>query len=322
MWNEYDEEIEKFLDDEAENYIPLEEKLLERGIDFETAVTAADKFCRKFNDMLAMRGIEKNNVSQVCADIAELLKHDTGNEAEFLYTAMLSEVFLLFGETENDEQKVELWLEQSEKMYYLHTLFFWEKCNCQKIKDILKSLKVNILGEVDLEEHRVLYDTLMQYDIFEESYVLEENIGELIRQVNANNRLKQIKPYIYTAVLSRKTKKMTDRKGFIPNIQSIFKPMIYKIKKDNGKNFDRYQIYLELYDHLKRVYNGEYDKNLTDYCFTHFSNLSEWFYDNCKPDDNIPMPFRYIINEIISFEYSETDREILLNASDYFMTSF
>ena len=162
----------------------------------------------------------------------------------------------------------------------------------------------------------------MQYDIFEESDVLEENIGELIRQVNANNRLKQIKPYIYTAVLSRKTKKMTDQKGFIPNIKSIFKPMIYKIERDNGKNFDRYQTYLELYDHLKRVYDGEYDKNLTDYCFTHFSNLSEWFYDNCKPDDNIPMPFKYIINEIISFEYSETDREILLNASNYFMTSF
>ena len=322
MFGEYDEEIEKFLDDEAENYIPLEEKLLERGIDFETAVTAADKFCRKFNDMLAVRGIAKNNISQVCADIAELLKHDTGNEAEFLYTAMLSEVFLLFGETENDEQKVELWLEQSEKMYYLHTLFFLEKCNCQKIKDISKSLKANTVGEVDLEEHKILYDTLMQYDIFEESYVLEENIGELIRQVNVNDRLKQIKPYIYTAVLSRKTKKMTDQKGFIPNIQSIFKPMIYKIEKDNGKNFDRYQTYLEFYDHLKRVYEREYDKNLTDYCFTHFSNLSEWFYDNCKPDDNIPMPFKYIINEIISFEYSETDREILLNASDYFMTSF
>ena len=172
MWNEYDEEIEKFLDDEAENYIPLEEKLLERGIDFETAVTAADKFCRKFNDMLAMRGIEKNNVSQVCADIAELLKHDTGNEAEFLYTAMLSEVFLLFGETENDEQKVELWLEQSEKMYYLHTLFFWEKCNYQKIKDISKSVKANTLGEVDLEEHKILYDTL--YDTTHLSWILQK----------------------------------------------------------------------------------------------------------------------------------------------------
>ena len=322
MLSEYDEEIEKFLDDEAENYIPLEEKLLERGIDFETAVTVADKFRRKFNDMLAVKGIAKNNISQVCADIAELLKHDTGNEAEFLYTAMLSEVFLLFGETEDNEQKVELWLEQSEKMYYLHTLFFWEKCNYQKIKDISKSAKSNTVGEVDLEEHKILYDTLMQYDIFEESYVLEENIGELIRQVNANNRLKQIKPYIYTAVLSRKTKKMTDQKGFIPNIQSVLKPMEYKIEKDNGKNFDRYQMYLELYDHLKRVYDGEYDKNLTDYCFTHFSNLSEWFYDNCKPDDNIPMPFKYIINEIISFEYSETDREVLINASEHFMTSF
>ena len=59
MLSEYDEGIEKFLDDEAENYIPLEEKLLERGIDFETAVIAADKFCMKFNDILAARGIEK-----------------------------------------------------------------------------------------------------------------------------------------------------------------------------------------------------------------------------------------------------------------------
>ena len=322
MLSEYDEGIEKFLDDEAENYIPLEEKLLERGIDFETAVTVADKFRRKFNDMLAVKGIAKNNISQVCADIVEILEHDTGADAEFLYTAILSEVLLIFGKTENNEQKVELWLEQSEKMYYLHTLFFWEKCNYQKIKDISKSAKANTVGEVDLEEHKILYDTLRQYDIFEESYVLEENIGELIRQVNANNRLKQIKPYIYTAVLSRKTKKMTNQKGFIPNIQSVFKPMIYKIEKDNGKNFDRYQMYLELYDNLKRVYDGEYDKDLTDYCFTHFSNLSEWFYDNCKPDDNIPMPFRYIIDEIISFEYSERDREILINASEHFITSF
>ena len=30
----------------------------------------------------------------------------------------------------------------------------------------------------------------------------------------------------------------------------------------------------------------------------------------------------YSINEIISFEYSETDREVLINASEHFMTSF
>ena len=118
MLSGYDEEIEKFLDDEAENYVSMEEKLLQRGIDFETAVTAADKFCGKFDNLLSVKGIEKNNISQVCTDIAELLKHDTGMEAEFLYTEMLSEVLLLFGEIEDNEQKVELWLEQSEKMYY------------------------------------------------------------------------------------------------------------------------------------------------------------------------------------------------------------
>lgn len=321
MFGGYNEEIEKFLDDEAENYIPLEEKLLERGIDFETAVIAADKFCSKFDDLLSVKGIAKDNIGQVCADIAELLKQDTGAEAEFLYTAILSEVILLFGEIEDNEQKIELWLEQSEKMYYLHTLFCLEKYNYQKIKDISSSVKMNTVGEVDSDEHKILYDTLMQYDIFipfKDNNIFEENIGELIRQVNSNSRLKQIKPYIYTAVLSRKTKKMTEQKSYVPNISNIFKRKEYKIEKDNGKNFDRYQTYLELYDHLKRVYDGEYDKSLTDYCFTHFSNLSEWFYDNCNPDDNIPMPFKYIINEIISFEYSEADREILLNAVENF----
>ncbi len=299
----FDEEIEKFLDDEADSYVSLEEKLFQRGIDFETAVTAADKFCGKFNDILTAKGIAKNSISQVCADIAELLKHDTGTQAEFLYTAILSEVFLLFGEVENDEQKVELWLEQSEKMYYLHTLFWWEKDNYKKIGDISASVKMNAVGEANTIEQKILYDTLMQYDIFvpfKENGIYEENIGELIRQVNANEKLKKIKPYIYIAVLSRKTKKMTAQKGYMPNIRSIFKRTEYNIEKDNGKNFDRYQTYLELYDHLKRVYDGEYDKNLTDYCFTHFSNLSEWFYDNCQPDDNIPMPFKYIINEIYS----------------------
>lgn len=325
MLSKYNEEIEKFLDEETENYVPLKEKLLERGIDFETAVIAADKFCGKFDDMLTVKGIVKNNISQVCKEITELLKHDTGEDNEFLYTAMLSEVFLLFGEIENDEQKVELWLEQSEKMYYLHTLFWWEKCNYRKMIDILASVKANAVGEVDYEEHQILYDALIQYDIFilvKNDDIFEENIGELIRQVNANSMLKQIKPYIYTAVLSRKTKKMTEQKGYMPNIRSILKRTEYKIEKDNGKNFDRYQTYLELYDHLKRVYDGEYDQNLTDYCFTHFSNLSEWFYDNCKPDNNIPMPFKHIINEILSFEYSETDREMLISAAEYFMTSF
>ncbi len=74
-----------------------------------------------------------------------------------------------------------------------------------------------------------------------------ENTGELVRKVNTCPELKVIKPYVYSAVLSRKHKLMTDRKNYSPNFANIFEKKDYKIKTDNGKNFDTYQSYLELY---------------------------------------------------------------------------
>ena len=51
-------------------------------------------------------------------------------------------------------------------MYYLHTLFWWEKDNYKKIGDISASVKMNAVGEANTIEQKILYDTLMQYDIF------------------------------------------------------------------------------------------------------------------------------------------------------------
>ena len=99
----------------------------------------------------------------------------------------------------------------------------------------------------------------------------------------------QIKPYIYFAVLTRKHKLMTERKNYIPNIPKIFEYQKYNIYADNGKNFNMYQSYLELYGQLRESYDGEIDGNLTDYCMANLSNLTEWFYENCEPEEYIPM---------------------------------
>lgn len=109
--------------------------------------------------------------------------------------------------------------------------------------------------ETDMEEQALLYQMFLQHDFLykgRKSNFFLENTGELVRKVNACPELKIIKPYVYSAVLSRKHKLMTERKNYSPNFAKIFEKTEYKISLNNGKNFDTYQSYIELYDQLRQ----------------------------------------------------------------------
>ena len=53
--------------------------------------------------------------------------------------------------------------------------------------------------------------------------------------------------------------------------------------------------YLELYEQLRRHYYDECDVELSDYCFANLSNLSEWYYANCEPNEDIPMTLKQTV---------------------------
>ncbi|MDE7122682.1 MAG: hypothetical protein K2O42_11060 [Oscillospiraceae bacterium] len=91
---------------------------------------------------------------------------------------------------------------------------------------------------------------------------------------------------------------MLERKDYSPNFDNIFQRKEYKINMDNGKNFDTYQSYLELYDQLRRHYQDESDIDFSDYCFAHLSNLSEWYYQNCEPNEEIPMTLERMADQL------------------------
>ena len=142
----------------------------------------------------------------------------------------------------------------------------------------------------------------------------EENLRALQLHINNDAKLKAVKPYIIFAVLARKTGMMQKRKYFMPNLKSIFQYQNYNIYKDNGKNFNQYASELELYDHLRRSYidDCETDMGLCDFCFANLSPLSEWYYQNCEPNEEIPMALcRKILNVMPkSFPY-------MLSYADY-----
>ena len=82
---------------------------------------------------------------------------------------------------------------------------------------------------------------------------------------------------------------MQKRKHFMPNLNAVLQYQDYQILKDNGKNFNRYQSELELYDHLRRAYAEDADMDFCDFCFANLSPLSEWYYLYCEPNEDIPM---------------------------------
>lgn len=67
MYSEY-EEIQRFLDDEADSYISTEELLSEYGLTYEEALKSAEKFREQFFSVLTEKDLEKRNISRLCAE--------------------------------------------------------------------------------------------------------------------------------------------------------------------------------------------------------------------------------------------------------------
>lgn len=244
-------------------------------------------------EFLYKNGFSANNLCLLLAELSEKLKCGMNNDLMRVYSIASAENGFLFGSVQRDYQKVELWLEFSEYSQLLYRSLKEEKEFSERLKKLIvlqKKSKKKV--EIDRSEQAEIYSMAIEHRFLykaRNSNVFLENIGELVRCVNSDNELRKIKPYVYTAVLSRKHKMMTERNGYTPNIVNVFEPIEYKTLADNGKNFATYQEYVELYEQLRRRYYEVSDIGFTDYCFANLSNLSEWYYANCKADADIPM---------------------------------
>ncbi|MDE6833997.1 MAG: hypothetical protein K2J39_07130 [Ruminococcus sp.] len=288
--NEY-EEIQRWLDYEADNYVSTEELLKQYGLDMKNASEQADIYKEKFFTFLRKYKISCDNINVITAQIDRLSCNKQNEEVLFLYTALVTEKGLLFGDIDNEEQKVLLWLEQSEKAEKFSEAIRMEKIYESRLEKLSGFQEIKVSEKTDIEEQTLLYRMILQHGFLYKgrSNLFLENIGELVRKVNSNPELKAIKPYVYSTVLSRKHNLMMKRKNYSPNFANIFEKTVYRINKDNGKNFAMYQSYIELYEQLRRYYEDECDIKFSDYCFSHLSNLSEWYYENCEPNEEIPM---------------------------------
>ena len=327
MNNDIDYEIYQYINQQAENYIPLKELLSQKKLTYDTALQKAAELKEKYHFIRKKYHIQNQNLVSFCYDLMKQIHQFPENqELQYLYFCILTDTGLLnpinTGER-TEEQMIRNFIRQKEKIQEL-TNFMKMQTECkEKLKRLKANLEKSEIAENNnfTQEFELLYQLTIQHTFLygaNKNQIYQENLQSLLINLNSNENLKTIKPYLIFAVLSRKHGMMQKRKHFMPNLKTAFQYQEYQIYTDNGKNFNLYQSYLELYDHLRRFYMQDKHTDILfcDFCFANLSPLNEWYYENCQPDVEIPMNLKLKIQQLkaLSFpmlycyeDYSEYD---------------
>lgn len=297
MMYDVDYEIYKYINKLADQYVEFDELLKQNHLTFDEAQRCVKLFKEKFHSLLKKYSIGSQNLVIICYDLMKRIKCQPDNfDLQYLYFCVMTDVGLLnkvLGER-TEEQEIRNYLRQRELIQELTEFLESQSESIRKYQELLEYLKkpIKIKNAECEEESDFLYHLTIQHTFLHDSIkneVYKDNLKSLLIHINSDEKLKPIKPYIMFAVLARKTGMMQKRKHFMPNLKTIFQYQEYNILKDNGKNFNQYQSELELYDHLRRAYLEDADIDFCDFCFANLSPLSEWYYMNCEPNEEIPL---------------------------------
>lgn len=307
MEYDIDYEIYKYINEQVKEYVPLDYLLKQNNTTSDEVLHEVMRFRQEFDNLLLKYHIKNNNIVGICFDLAERINENSDNsELHYIYFCVVTD-FGLLNRTDTVERTVEQeirnYIRQRKLIHELMEFLDVQKQNREKFYDMMEYMKKYIHSvSIDCpKESEILYGLTVQHTFLygsAKNNIYRDNLNALINHINGDRKLKAVKPYIIFAVLTRKHGMMQNRADFIPNLKTTFQYQMYNIFNDNGKNFNNYQSYIELYDHLRRSYiDDEYiDISLCDFCFANLSPLSEWYYMYCKPDLKIPMTLQRKIN--------------------------
>lgn len=313
---DFDYEIYRYIDEMMEDYVPFNTLLKRNGLTFVSALDKVKKFRLNFKRLLLKYDIKADNIVTICYDIIKRIRSaPDNNELKYIYFCIVTDVGLLNDINSHDwnnEQKIQVYLEQKEQIEELSEFFESQSGNYKKMLLLQEYLKkISPVEKNDSgEEFDLLYKLTLQYRFLyssSENRIYRENLKALLCQINSDKKLCSVKSYVLFAVLSRKHGMMKKREYFLPNLKSVFQYQAYNIYNDNGKNFNYYQSYVELYENLRRFYieDNDIDISLCDFCFANLCPLSEWYYIYCRPDFIIPMNLKVKLMNTVKISFPD-----------------
>lgn len=308
-----DYEIYQYINQQAQNYIPLKELLEQNELTYDIAKQKVSEFIKNYTALLHNCHIRNQNITALCHDLIEKIAQFPENQELWnLYFCTITDTGLLntINGVQAGEQSIRNYIRQQERVQELTEFKRTQTEYREKLHRLKNSLKRTVLiQDMDcMQEFQILNELTGQHTFLygaTSNQIYQDNLQLLLMHLNSNEELKAVKPYLLFAVLSRKHGMMQSREHFMPNLQTACQYQKYQIVTDNGKNFNLYQSYLELYDHLRRFYaqDNSIDIALCDFCFANLSPLSEWYYQYCQPDFEIPMNLKQKVKKLKSISF-------------------
>lgn len=300
MIYDIDFEIKKYIDEQADQYVEFDELLKQNHLTFDEAQQRVKQFKGEFYGLLSKYSISNQNLVKTCYELMECICQQPDNvDLQYLYLCIMTDFGLLNDINAHDrteEQEIRNYLHQNKFVQELSEFLKLQSDNSRKLNELREYLKkpIQVKHIECTEESDLLYQMTIQHTFLYESVgneVYRDNLNALLMYINSCEKLRRVKPYVIFAVLARKTGMMQKREHFIPNLKAVFQYQDYNIYRDNGKNFNQYHSELELYDQLRKSYfdDNDIDIELCDFCFANLLPLSEWYYLNCEPNEDIPM---------------------------------
>ena len=307
-----DNEINEFLEKSVDEYIPFEKVLKTHGLTYQEGLRKSKEYYCKFRNLLGTFKIDTTSNESIYLSICELAEKSPNNDLLKLYCMVLTDNGFLMDNKNpmrTDEQNILSWLEQSQQCEEVYRYVKNQSILESKLQDTISTLDDKTSKKDVSLEALELFHIVTQYNIYYDyrhSNILLNNIESLLKILHSNQKLRKISTYVCFAVFTRKQSFMAKHSGYTPNLRVAFEYQKYTIDRNNGKNFNNYLEYVQLYENLRRyyVYN-----ELSDYCFLKYSNLGEWYQLNGEPIEGVPMPFLSVINQYLG--------EIVLDFSNY-----
>lgn len=202
---------------------------------------------------------------------------------------------------------------------FINKLSFIKECEKNYksfVKEIIRD-NTKLGEEITAEKIRELLRLYKQYMKNKDRKLpSNENLEYIHKFCTANKSRKSIYPFLIFQIFTRYTKKICNKDLSITS-KNLLNSKPYEIEKDNGKNFNAYSNYINLFFELCNIFRDICDINLSIYMFEKTSNLASWYLEYSEEKE----PFSYSIDSLVKNSYGSYN-SIFFQESNFWRNDF
>lgn len=289
-----EEYIDMMIDEE-----PTTEELLSRaGMTEADALAAAENYRRRYRELLKANGLSELRKPLLWVEFIKGCKTEMTNERYELLIFLLAGGELPTTEYDSDEDLIHAWLHTDEKQKQLTKRLKLRREKAAEFAALRKRLSKAVQPKNYPRdgERSAAFSVLCQDEYAPANadlHILSDNVICVDRIISAAD-LMPAAPLVYFRLYSKNRRKLYEKPDYMPTLKTLLGHENYEIERDNGKNFNQYALYIQLYLELKKCF-PDADRALCDMGFTACSNLAEWCWENIELTDDMPLTDRALI---------------------------